>query len=305
MFNILKKKFNKVFKSTSEKITKTIPKKITQKQVSDKDLKFLEEMELELLEADVAYEVIEKIKQDLKKNLVGKKIKRGQVKKIIQDAFKNSLKEILETPKLNLKQTIKKNKPCLIVLLGFNGSGKTTTLAKLSKYLKSKGFSSVFAAADTFRAASIEQLEEHAGKLNVKVIKHNYGADSAAVIFDAKKHAENRKIDVVLADTAGRSHANANLMDELKKVCRVNKPDLKILVLDSMTGNDIINQCETFDKAVGVDAVILSKLDVSDKGGSVLSAAYVLKKPILFLGIGQKYKDLLEYEKNIILKKII
>jgi len=305
MFNILKKKFNKVFKSTSDKITKTIPKKITEKQISEKDLQFLEEIEFELLQADVAYEVIEKIKQDLKKNLAGKKVKRSRVKKIVEDTFKNSLKEILETPKLDIKQIIKKNRPCLILLLGFNGSGKTTSLAKMSKYLKKKGFSSVFAAADTFRAASIEQLEEHAKKLNVKVIKHNYGADSAAVIFDAKKHAENRKIDVVLADTAGRSHANANLMDELKKICRVNKPDLKILVLDSMTGNDIISQCETFDKAVGVDAVILSKLDVSDKGGAVLSAAYVLKKPILFLGTGQEYKDLLEYDKDIIVKKMI
>ena len=156
-----------------------------------------------------------------------------------------------------------------------------------------------------FRAASIEQLEEHARKLNIKVIKHNYGADSAAVIFDAKKYAETRKIDVVLADTAGRSHANANLMDELKKICRVNKPDLKILVLDSMTGNDIISQCKIFDKTIGIDAVILSKLDVSNKGGSVLSAAYVLKKPILFLGTGQKYKDLLKYDKDIIVKKIL
>ena len=319
MFSILKKKLGNLISKTEKKVKEKqvkkikkpglkekIIKKITETKISEKDLdEILKDFETDLWDADVAFEVSEKIKQDLKKDLVGKSVGRTKVKDTIIKSFKKSLSDILEIPKINIKKIIKENKPCLIVFLGFNGSGKTTTLAKFSQYLKKKGFSSVFAAADTFRAASIEQLEEHGKKLGIKVIKHKYGADAAAVIYDAKEHAKARNIDVILADTAGRSHANANLMDELKKICKVNKPDLKILVLDSMTGNDIVEQCKTFDNAVGVDAIILSKLDVSNKGGSVLSAAYILKKPILFLGNGQNYKDLLEYDKDIVIKKIL
>jgi len=319
MFNILKKKLGNLISKTEKKVKEKqakkikkpglkerIIKKITETKISEKDLDdILKDFETDLWDADVAFEVSEKIKQDLKNDLVGKSVGRTKVKDIIIKSFKKSLSDILTTPEINLKKIIKEKKPCLIVFLGFNGSGKTTTLAKISQYLKKKGFSCVFAAADTFRAASIEQLEEHGKKLKIRVIKHSYGADAAAVIFDAKEHAESRNIDVILADTAGRSHANTNLMAELKKICKVNKPDLKILVLDSMTGNDIVEQCKTFDNAVGVDAIILSKLDVSNKGGSVLSAAYILKKPILFLGKGQGYKDLLEYDKDIVIKKII
>lgn len=179
----------------------------------------------------------------------------------------------------------------------------TTTLAKLAH--KFKHFKPVLAAGDTFRAASIEQLEEHGRRLGVKVIKHRYGADSAAVIFDAVKHAKAASSKLVLADTAGRSHANVNLMDELKKVIRVNKPDLKVLVLDALAGNDIYDQARLFDQTVGVDAVILTKADVYDKGGAALSAAYTLKKPILFLGVGQEYKDLQPFDAKKIVESLL
>ncbi len=321
MFGFLKEKLSKVVKSISEKVEKKEPvekkieevkevkkevkkgvikkvlekvtKKVLEKKISDKDLdEITQDLEFSLLEADVAFEVTEKIKEDLKKNLVGKEVKRGQVKDLVVKTFKDSLYEILSLPSLDLKEVVKKKKPFLLLFLGFNGSGKTTSLAKVANYLKKNGFSCVLAAGDSFRAASIEQLEEHSRRLDVNVIKHNYGADSAAVIFDAVKHAQARNIDVVLADTAGRPHTDKNLMDELKKVCRVNNPDLKILVIDSLVGNDAVPQAKMFDEAVEVDAVMFTKIDVNEKGGAILSVAKTLKKPILFLGIGQEYSCL-------------
>ena len=179
----------------------------------------------------------------------------------------------------------------------------TTNLAKLAHRLKK--YKPVLAAGDTFRAASIEQLEEHGKRLGVDVVKHRYGADSAAVIFDAMRHASAKGSKLVLADTAGRSHINTNLMDELKKVCRVNKPDLKVLVLDALTGNDIYEQARLFNESVGVDAIILTKTDVYEKGGAALSAAYTIKKPILFLGSGQNYDDLVEFDAEKIVKNLL
>src|SRR3989338_6686963 len=180
---------------------------------------------------------------------------------------------------------------------------KELEIAMLEKKLRE--YKPILAAGDTFRAASIEQLEEHSRRLNAKLIKSKYGADSAAVIFDAVKHAAATGTKLVLADTAGRSHTNINLMDELRKVVRVNNPDLKVLVLDSLAGNDIYEQARLFDEAVGVDAIILTKSDVYDRGGAALSAAYALKKPILFLGTGQEYEDLMEFDPEIIVKNLL
>jgi fused signal recognition particle receptor len=333
MFGILKKKLSKVVKRIIENVEKKKPverevevekevkvvkkgvvkkvfekvtKKVLEKKISEKDLEeIVGDLEISLLEADVAFEVSEKIKDDLKKNLVGKEVKRGKINEIVVETFKDSLFEILDIPQANLREVIKKNKPSLFVFLGFNGSGKTTSLAKVGNYLKDKGFSCVFAAGDSFRAASIEQLEEHGKKLDINVIKHKYGSDSAAVIFDAKKHAESKGMDVVLADTAGRTHVNKNLMDELKKVVRVNKPDFKILVIDSLVGNDAVPQAKMFDEAVGVNAVMFTKIDVNEKGGSILSVAHTLKKPILFLGVGQKYSDIKTFKPEEFIENII
>ncbi|MFH8092355.1 MAG: signal recognition particle-docking protein FtsY [Candidatus Aenigmatarchaeota archaeon] len=308
--NIVKKVVEKVKVKKKENIAEKIIKKVTEVKVSEELLKdVFEDMEIELLEADVAVEVIEKIKEELKKSLVGKSIKRSKLEEEVRKSLKNILLEILSVPKIDLNEMIetskKSKKPLLLLFLGFNGSGKTTTLAKIAFWCLKRKYSCVFAAGDSFRAASIEQLEEHASKLKINVIKHHYGADPTAVIFDAVKHAQAKNIDVVLADTAGRAHTNKNLMEQLSKIVRVNKPDLKILVLDSMTGNDIINQCKMFDEAVGVDAIILTKNDVIKKGGSILSAAYILRKPILFIGTGQKYEDLEEYDPKSIVEKMI
>jgi fused signal recognition particle receptor len=292
-------------KTLFSKIKEKIVKKVLEKKLKREDLEpLLSDLEVELIEADVAFEVAEKIKNDLIKELEGKEIKRSKEKEIVVDAIRKSLNEILNLSQINLENEIKNKKPYLIVFFGFNGSGKTTTIAKVANFLSKRGFSCVLAAGDTFRAASIEQLEEHAKRIGIPIIKQKYGADPAAVIFDARKYAEAKKIDVVLADTAGRSYTNENLMEELKKIVRVNNPDLKVLVIDSLTGNDAVNQARFFNE-VGIDAVIFTKLDVNEKGGAILSVSYLLKKPILFVCDGQKYEDIKYFDKEEFLNNLL
>ncbi|MCK5022689.1 MAG: signal recognition particle-docking protein FtsY [Candidatus Aenigmarchaeota archaeon] len=267
--------------------------KILERKVSEKDIDSLfEEMEFGWLEANVSLETVDFIKEKMKEYLVGQQLKRGNIENQIRETLERILTEIFDQGKVDLESRIKEKKPLCIVFLGYNGSGKTTSISKLGKYLTSKNFKIVLAAGDTFRAASIEQLEFHGEKLGLKTIKHKYGSDSAAVVFDAVEHAKAKGIDVVLADTAGRSHANQNLMDELKKVIRVNNPDIKILVMDSLTGNDLVEQAKNFDDLVGIDAMIFTKTDVNEKGGGMLSACQVVKKPILYIGTGQGYEDI-------------
>jgi len=266
------------------------------------------ELEVALLENNVAVEVIEKIKQDLKKELVDKKLKRGDIDKIIGKTLVSSISEILSTPQINLldriKQKRKENQPCVIIFVGINGSGKTTTIAKMAKYFINNGLKTVMVAADTFRAAAIQQLEEHANNLGVKIIKHDYGSDPAAVAFDGIKYAEAKGIDVVLIDTAGRLHSNTNLMDEMKKVIRVAKPDIKIFIGESITGNDCIEQAQAFNAAIDIDGIVLSKADVDEKGGAAISVSYVTGKPILFIGTGQTYESLEKFDKKLVLENL-
>jgi fused signal recognition particle receptor len=292
-------------KAEKAKEKRGLLKRIVEKTLSESDVEaILKELEVALLENDVALEVAERIGADVKAALLGRAVKRGKVEEIIRTALRNAILDILEQPRMDLESRIKeKDGPFLIAIVGFNGCGKTTTLAKLAH--RFKGFKPVLAAGDTFRAASIEQLEEHSRRLGAEVVKHRYGADSAAVIFDAMKHARAVGSKLVLADTAGRSHANVNLMDELKKLIRVNKPDLKLLVLDALAGNDIYDQARLFDEAVGVDAIVLTKADVYEKGGAALSAAHTLKKPILFLGTGQEYKDLQPFNPQKIVENLL
>jgi fused signal recognition particle receptor len=280
-------------------------KKVAEKKLSEGDVQtILKELQIALLENDTSLEVAEKMCDDIKKELMGKSVKRGKIEDVIKDALRNAMFDVLKQDKVELDKLIQeKQGPYTIIVLGFNGAGKTTTVAKLASMYKS--LNPVVAAGDTFRAASIEQLEEHGKRIGVEVVKHSYGADSAAVIFDAKKHAEALGTKLVIADTAGRSHANVNLMDELKKVCKVNSPDLKILVLDALTGNDIYEQSRLFNDAVGVDAIILTKVDVYDKGGAALSAAYTIKKPIIYLGTGQEYEELREFVPEIIINSLL
>ncbi|MSR85772.1 signal recognition particle-docking protein FtsY [Candidatus Woesearchaeota archaeon] len=278
---------------------------VTTKKISDSQFdQLFWDLEVELLENNVAFEVIEKIKTDLKTKLVDMPLKRTQVEKIIEDSLRDSISEILEFPTFDLIQKVQEKKPYVIVFIGVNGSGKTTTIAKVAHMLKKNKLSSVLVAADTFRAASIQQLEEQGNRVGVKVIKHDYGSDPAAVAFDGVKYAQQKGIDVVLIDTAGRQHSNTNLMDEMKKIIRISKPDLKIYIGEMIAGNDCIDQIKDFDAAVQIDGVILSKAEIDEKGGTALSVSYVTKKPIYFLGVGQELNDLKLFDKEDLLKKI-
>ncbi len=304
MFKALKEKLGFIKKkaeSMDQEFTTGVGKKITEDKLED----FLWDIEVALMEADVAVDVIEKIKNDLKKALVGKKVKlRADVGKIVEDTLKKSIKDILSKD-FDFDEFIRNApRPTVIMFLGVNGTGKTTVIAKLAKYLKDKGYSVVMAAGDTFRAGAIEQISIHGDNLGIKVIKHQAGGDPAAVCYDAIEHAKAKHRDFVLIDTAGRMQTNRNLMEEMKKIKRVAKPHLTIFVGDALAGNDAIEQAKKFEEAVGIDAVILNKVDADAKGGAALSIAYELNKPIIFLGNGQKYDDLMKFDVNWFLHRI-
>jgi len=287
------------FGKLKEKIVTT---KISYEKFED----LFSDLEIILMENNVAFEVVEKIKDDLKRNLVEKPIKRTRIEETIKASLKNSIDDLFKIEEVNLLKSIeqKTEKPFVITFFGINGSGKTTTIAKIANLLKKNKISCILAASDTFRAASIEQLQIHADRLGIKIIKHDYGSDPAAVSFDAIKHAKAKNVDVVLIDTAGRQHSNTNLMEEMKKIIRVAKPDLKIFVGEAITGNDCVEQAKTFNEAVGIDGIILAKADVDEKGGAAISVSYITKKPIMYLGIGQNYSDLKEFDSDIIVRQL-
>jgi len=283
-----------------------IKKRITERRLTEGDIDgFFQEMELDMLRANVALEVVDFLKSSLKEKLADRIIKRKEAERFIKNAFREALTEIVNQGEVDVLKTIKKNKPACFVFLGFNGSGKTSSIAKMARYLMAKGLKPVLAAGDTFRAGAIEQLTKLGENQGIKTITHHKGSDSAAVIYDAIEHAKARKIDVVLADTAGRMQTKVNLMDEMKKICRVNRPDLKIFVGDALTGNDAVDQARRFNKEIGIDGIILTKMDADVKGGSALSITNETKKPILFIGIGQKLEDLKEFDSEWFLSKIL
>jgi fused signal recognition particle receptor len=282
-----------------------IKEAITTKKISEQQFdEMFWDMELALLENNAAVEVIEKIKTDLKGDLVDRPIPRTKVQETIVGSLRKSIVDLFPVQPPDLLDIVKQKKPYVICFVGVNGSGKTTSIAKVAHLLKSRGLSVVLAAADTFRAAAIDQLQLHADKLGIKLIRHDYGSDPAAVAFDAIKHAQASNKDVVLIDTAGRLHSNTNLMDEMKKIMRVAKPDLKLFVGESITGNDCVEQAKQFDEAVGVDGIILAKADVDEKGGAAISVSYVTKKPIFYLGVGQEYADLQQFDKDKLIASI-
>jgi fused signal recognition particle receptor len=284
---------------------KTIKEKITTKKINkDQFEKIFWDLEVALLENNVAVEVIEKIKDDLVQEIVEKPLPRGKIEEVITKTLKTSVEQLLSVDSFNLIEKVKEKKPFVICFVGINGSGKTTTIAKVAKLLLNNKLSIVLAASDTFRAASIEQLQLHADKLGVKLIKQGYGADPAAVAFDAVKYADSKDIDVVLVDTAGRIHSNVNLTDEMKKIIRVSKPDLKVFVGESITGNDCVEQAKKFDEAIELDAIVLSKADVDDKGGAAISVSYVTQKPIIYIGTGQEYQDLKEFDASVVMDSL-
>ena len=283
---------------------------IKEKSISEDDVEdILFELELGLLEADVAMDVSSVVVESVKNDLVGQKIKRSSdIEEYTYKALKNAVAKIIDIEGKSmtelLEEKVAQGEPLVVMLVGINGTGKTTTIGKLSNYYIKKGYTPVIAASDTFRAGAIEQVQYHADNLGVKLIKHEKGSDPAAVAFDAVQHARAKGKELVLIDTAGRMQTNTNLMDEMKKIRRVSKPDLVVFVGDALTGNDATEQARKFNEAIDIDGVILTKADADSKGGAALSIGYIIKKPILFLGMGQSYDDIKEYDADWMLEQI-
>ncbi len=313
-------KTKKIQKSKKEKAVilsipeekKELPKSFFQKlkekagtvKISEEEFeKYNEELEISLLENNVAFEVVDRIIKKLKENIVGKELLKKEIDFQIRETFKDIISEILIEP-FNFIDKVREKEPFVILFFGINGSGKTTTIAKIAEMLKNRKISSVMAAADTFRAASIEQLKEHGKKIGIEVIAHEYGSDPASVGFDAINYAKKNKIKCVLIDTAGRMHTEKNLIKEMEKISKVCHPDLKIFIGESITGNDATEQARAFNESVGIDGIILAKSDIDEKGGTALSIGFVTRKPILFLGTGQAYKDIESFDKNKFLEKL-
>jgi fused signal recognition particle receptor len=285
-------------------------KSLGEKELKEKDIEeVLFQLEISLMESDVATEVIDSIKSDLKEKLIGTKVNRKEVEQFVKQSLIQSISGLFDsvgTIDLLSKISSKKNspEPYIILFVGINGTGKTTTLAKLAHLLQKAKFSLVVAAADTFRAGAIEQLKEHTDRLKLKLVAQNYGSDPAAVARDAVLYAKSHKIDCVLVDTAGRMQTSKNLMDQIEKITKVVNPDFKIFVGDSLAGNDTVNQAKEFHQHTKFDAAILTKSDADARGGAALSIVKVTSTPIIYLGVGQEYDDLKAFDKQIFLDTV-
>ena len=302
MFDKLKKAFSSVG-----------IRSIGQKEISEKDIdENLFDLQLALLESDVSQEVIDSLSEKLKKELIGIKLDKGHdnVENTIRIKLQTAIAEMFaKAEKVDLIQRIKSKRdskmgPYVIVFLGINGTGKTTTVAKMSHLLRKNGISVVMAAGDTHRAGAIEQITQHGEKLSLKVISQRYGADPSAVGRDAVDYSRKHHIDAVLIDTAGRMQTAKNLMDEISKIVRVVKPDMKLFVGDSLAGNDTINQSREFFQYTNFDGAILTKADADAKGGAAISIAHITSKPILYLGVGQAYDDIIPFDPDRFIESI-
>ena len=294
MFDKLKKAFSKAAKGIAQK-------ELTEKVLDDVLLDF----QISLLESDVAQEVVDDLSAKLKKELLGLKLEKEQeATEIVQSKLRTAVAEIFtRTGSFDLVEKIKAKKgaksgPFVVVFLGINGTGKTTTVAKIANLLRNAGFSVVVAAGDTHRAGAIEQLEQHTNRLSLKIVKQRYGADPSSVGRDAYDHAKKNHIDIVLMDTAGRMQTSKNLMDEMGKIVRVVKPDVKLFIGDALAGNDTINQAREFFHYTNFDGAILTKVDADAKGGSAISIAHITSRPIVYIGMGQGYNDIIPFDSN-------
>lgn len=275
---------------------KSIAERVKYRELSESELRpLIDDLVIEMVSADVALEVAEGMAAALLKELTGSRIERGaKVEDVVREALMKTIVKMMPAPPdvVSMARERCGSTPFKIVFFGINGVGKTTTIAKVAHLLKRSGVSVVIAAADTYRAGAQEQLEIHASRVGVPIIKGRYGSDPASVAHDAIEHARAKGFCAVLIDTAGRMHVDKDLMEEMKKIVRVSKPDMKILVVDALTGNDAVEQAKRFHEEIGVDGFIVTKADADSKGGSVLSVSAVTGKPILFLGTGQGYGDL-------------
>jgi fused signal recognition particle receptor len=296
MFDKLKKAFSRAAKGIGEK-------ELTEKVLDDALL----DLQMALLESDVAQVVVDDLSAKLKKEMLGRKLEKKEEEEqdatqIVQSKLQTAVAEIFaRAGRFDLIEKIKIKKeakagPFVIVFLGINGTGKTTTVAKIANLLRKAGFSVVVAAGDTHRAGAIEQLEQHTNRLSLKIVKQRYGADPSSVGRDAYEHAKKNYIDVVLMDTAGRMQTSKNLMDEMGKIVRVVKPDVKLFIGDALAGNDTINQAREFFQYTNFDGAILTKVDADAKGGSAISIAHITSKPVVYVGIGQGYDDIIPFD---------
>ena len=269
------------------------------------------EFKLTLIENDIAVSVADKICDQIKKNLEGMQVgkfedKRELVKKTLRETLLSVLVPENQVDIITIIARKKaERKPAVLLFVGINGSGKTTSIAKVAKLLMSRGFTLVLACSDTYRAGAIEQLEEHAKRLGVKMIQRPYGADAASVAFDAINHAKAHGLNAVLVDTAGRIETNRNLLLEMEKIARVCEPDCVIFVGDALAGNAAVTQVEEFDRYIHIDASILTKIDADAKGGAAISIAFITKKPVIYLGTGQAYENLTPFNPNDLVDKIL
>ncbi|MFY9299830.1 MAG: signal recognition particle-docking protein FtsY [Candidatus Nitrosotenuis sp.] len=298
MFDKLRNAFSSVAKNLSEK-------ELKESDIDD----VLFQLEISLMESDVATEVIDSIKSDLKKKLVGTSVDKKEIEAFVKNNLIQIISDLFDAASptdifAKIRSQKSSGEPCVILFVGINGTGKTTTLAKLAHLIKENKFSAVIAAADTFRAGAIEQLKEHANRLNLKIIAQNYGADPAAVARDAVLYAKSHKIDCVLIDTAGRMQTSKNLMEQIEKITKVVKPDLKIFVGDSLAGNDTVNQAREFFQHTAFDGAILTKSDADARGGAALSVVKITAKPVLYVGVGQEYPDLKPFDKALFLETV-
>lgn len=292
MFSNLKAGLKNIFKKT-----------LTEENMEE----VMDELKITLVKSDVGYDVAEAIVNSIKSELKGSKVGLFSKKKFLEEALHKAASNILTCAKSrDVIQEIKnkKDKPYVILILGVNGTGKTTSIAKLCNYFMKNSISVAVGAADTFRAGAIEQLEKHMKNLNVRMIKGQYNADPASVAFDAIESGRAKKNDCVIIDTSGRQVTNKNLLVELKKIKKTANPDLTMFVGDAFAGNDVIFQAEKFNEEIGIDASIITKLDADTNGGAALSISYITKKPILFMGIGQGYDDLVPFDSKWILQKL-
>ncbi len=285
-------------------------KSLTEKELNEKDIEnILFELEISLHESDVASEVIDEIKKDLKTRLIGTKVDKKEIEKFVKESLISTISSLFDSAgKIDIFELIDKKKksgqPFLILFVGINGTGKTTSLAKLAYLLQQKKYSVVIAAADTFRAGAIEQLREHSNRLNLKLVAQNYNSDPAAVARDAVLYAKSHKVDCVLIDTAGRMQTSKNLMEQISKITKVVQPDFKIFVGDSLAGNDTVNQAKEFFEHVKFDGTILTKSDADARGGAALSVVKITSTPVLYVGIGQEYPDLKPFDKETFLETV-
>ncbi len=270
----------------------------------------LEELEWVLLESDISSDAVTAVIEALRISLLGSRLRKGaDLSKVLEAALKRALRNILAAGYWDFDATVKSfvdagDTPVVIMLVGVNGTGKTTTAAKIAQRLLDQNLTVVAAAGDTFRAGAIQQLESHCDNLGIRCISSQRGGDTAAIARDAIESAKAKNIDVVLVDTAGRMQNKVNLMNELNKVRRVANPHLTLFVGDSLAGNDAVEQARMFQEIMKFDGAVLTKVDTDAKGGAGLSIAFSTGRPIVFAGVGQGYHDLKQFDPDWLLEQM-